>query len=77
MTKYAGPNKNPGIDIDGRHFYTAQVVDAYERTFYDQTVIFEDFDDDDKSPTVVDYYYGEPNEADTEYYVRQWIGKGN
>lgn len=64
------------ITDDGRRFYTAQVVDSYEGTTYDQTVIFEERGDD-LSPQVVEYYYGEPYYIETKAYVDAWIANGN
>ena len=64
------------ISEHGRRFYTAQVVDSYEGTTHDQTVIFEERGDD-LSPRVVDYYYGEPQFVYTKVYVDAWIANGN
>ncbi len=69
-------NKNHSyVTDDGRKFYTAQVVDGYSNQTYDQTVIFEEFEDD--VPRIVDYYYGEPDAATTKEYVDSWIAAGN
>ena len=70
------PNKNHSITIEGRQFYTAQVVDAYENKTYDQTIIFEE-PSILGAPRVVDYYYGEPDRRTTSYYIYQWLDKGN
>lgn len=68
--------KNHTYTSGSRCFYTAQVVDAYEGTSYDMTVIFEE-DLSGEAPTLVDYYYGEPNILSTAYYVDRWLKKGN
>lgn len=68
-------NKNHTYEVNGRSFYTAQVVDSYSGETYDQTVIFESFDED--VPRLVNYYYGEPDEATTKRYVDDWIAAGN
>ena len=70
-------NKNHTITINGRCFYTAQVVDVYDKKTYDQTIIFEEPADRRLPPSVVNYYYGEPEEHLTKDYVNNIIAYDN
>lgn len=65
---------NHSIAINGRTFFTAQVVDSYKNEIYDMTVIFMDRQDD-LPPVLVDFYYGEPDMAVSMQYVRNYLMK--
>lgn len=63
---------NHSIIVNGQAYFTAQVVDAYERKTYDMTIIFRETDE---SPQIIDYYYGEPNVDITKEYIQRYLAK--
>ena len=63
---------NHSIIVNGQSYFTAQVVDAYERKSYDMTIIFRDTDE---APQIIDYYYGEPNVDITKEYIQRYLAK--
>ena len=65
------PSMNHSINVNGKTFWTAQVVDSYEKKTHDMTAIF--MDRDDESPMIIDYYYGEPDEKTTAHYINEWF----
>lgn len=65
-------NKNHALEVNGQTFFTAQVVDAYEKKTYDMTVIFLD-PGEEYSPIIIDYYYGEPSEPLTKSYIERYF----
>lgn len=64
------------LEVNDQKFFTAQVVDAYERTIYDMTIIFLD-PGEDCSPIVIDYYYGDPNPIITRNYIDKYFAEVN
>ena len=63
---------NHCIAINGRTFFTAQVVDSYKNEIYDMTVIFMDRPEG-LPPILVDFYYGEPDMKVSMQYVRRYL----
>lgn len=63
---------NHSIVVNGEKFFTAQVVDAYEKKTYDMTVIFNERGDE-LPPRLVNYYYGDPNESTTAHYAHDYL----
>ena len=67
-------NYNHSINYGGKKFFTANVLDKYNKGHgdYDMTVIFVERDDE-LPPEIVDYYYGEPNMRITVEYIEKYV----
>lgn len=63
--------KNHTITLDGKTYFTAQVVDAELGKTHDMTAIFIDVEDD-LPPVFVDYYYGDPDLRITADYIARY-----
>lgn len=67
---------NHTITLEGKRYYTTQVVDSYTGETYDQTAIFCcDEHCCGPAPDFVGYYYGEPNLCTTAQYVDEYRSK--
>jgi hypothetical protein len=58
------------FDTDGKKFDVSVILNFPNYDDYD-------IDDDLPSTTLIDFYFGEPNDDDTNYYVNQFIEKQN
>ena len=63
--------KNHTITLDGKTYFTAQVIDAELGQTYDMTAIFMDANPDEP-PKFIDYYYGDPDLRITADYIARY-----
>lgn len=63
--------KNHTITLDGKTYFTAQVVDAELGKTHDMTAIFMETDPE-LPPTFIDFYYGDPDLRITADYVARY-----
>lgn len=59
------------FDTDGKKFDISVILNFPTEADYDND------NDDFPSTNLIDFYFGEPNDDDTEYYLRQFIEKQN
>jgi predicted PolB exonuclease-like 3'-5' exonuclease len=61
------------IDENGRNFDITVILNFPTKADYQAATSFDDF----PSVNLIDFYFGETNDADTEQYVNQFVEKQN
>lgn len=60
-------------DTDGKKFDVSVILNFPTKADYENSTGLDDF----PSVNLIDFYFGEPNDRDTESYVKQFIEKQN
>lgn len=61
------------FDLNGKKFDVSVILNFPTETDYDNCTGIDDFPE----THLIDFYFGTPNESDTEYYVTEFIEKQN
>jgi hypothetical protein len=61
------------LDENGKKFDISVILNFPTETDYKKSTSFDDF----PSVNLIDFYFGEPNDHDTETYLKQFIEKQN
>lgn len=69
---YREPTGNVVLTIDGTKYTTSQLIDTNTGVLEDITVIYR-LNDSDEIDGLIDWYYGDPDIHNTEYYVTNYL----
>lgn len=60
----------------GKKFEIGRLIDSDGKTFDINVIMKWDYEHDfEQSPVIIDYYFGEYNKNDTDYYIDMFIEK--